>query len=133
MKKLALLGAVLVAVVALSGCITGSTTKKIDSNSISADAVLQALKDADAKLYVTPETCPHCRKQLEILGPQAGDYITITDCAKVACPNIQYVPTWVINGKTYVGTYELEELAAFAGLEENGVEKKGAEGTTPLE
>jgi len=105
-----------------------------DENSVEAYQleVLQALKGAGAKLYVTPATCPHCRHQEDVLGTEAEDYIEIIDCMEQACPGIDWVPTWIINGETYVGAYELCELAVLVGLEEDGIEK-GIEGTTPLE
>ena len=65
----------------------------------------------NATLYVS-KGCPHCIKQLKILGECSN--LTIIDCTKE--PNkcieagIIRVPTWIINNQIYGGVKSIEEL-----------------------
>lgn len=66
--------------------------------------------------------CPHCRNQKELFGDAVKD-IKYVECQ---APNggqtpecekagITAYPTWIINGKQYVGEKSLQELAGITG------------------
>ncbi|MBH8563464.1 vitamin K epoxide reductase family protein [Nostoc sp. CENA67] len=79
-----------------------------------------------AKEYVA-YWCPHCHEQKLIFGKEA--YQIINDNIKIECAadspkakpelcqaaKIQGFPTWIINGKTYNGVQNLDELAKISG------------------
>jgi uncharacterized membrane protein/glutaredoxin len=85
-------------------------------------ALAKHLVEVGAKEYVA-YTCPHCHEQKLLFGKEA--YKILEDKVKVECnPNspkakvdlceaakISSVPTWIINGQTYSGVQNLEELA----------------------
>ena len=66
----------------------------------------------NSTLYVS-NGCHYCINQLKIFGDYA-EYLNIIDCTKE--PNkclesgLTSVPTWIINGKKYVGIKSIEEL-----------------------
>lgn len=66
----------------------------------------------NATLYIS-NGCPHCTTQLKILG-ECSKNLTIIDCTeepnKCLEAEIIRVPTWIINGKKYVGIQSIEEL-----------------------
>jgi len=69
-------------------------------------------------LYVSTG-CPHCASQKELFGSSV-EYLNIIDCRVTQQPcidnNIQYVPTWVINGENKgSGVKTLDELANLTG------------------
>ncbi|BAZ51005.1 vitamin K epoxide reductase family protein [Nostoc ellipsosporum NOK] len=79
-----------------------------------------------AKEYVA-YWCPHCHEQKLIFGKEA--YQIINDNIKIECAadspkgkpelcqaaKIKGFPTWIINGKTYNGVQNLDELAKISG------------------
>lgn len=96
---------------------------KITTTSGEAEiALANHLAKIGAKEYVA-YWCPHCHDQKLLFGQEA--YKIIDNSVKVECAedglkarpdlckaaNIQGFPTWIINGKTYSGVQNLEELA----------------------
>lgn len=89
-------------------------------------ALAQHLVKSGAKEYVA-YWCPHCHEQKLLFGKEA--YQIINDNSKVECANdspkgkpelckaakIESFPTWIINGKSYSGVQNLEELANITG------------------
>lgn len=91
-------------------------------------ALARHLKQVGAKMYGA-YWCPHCHDQKELFGKEALADVPYIECArdaknsqtavceavapKVAAATKQDFgfPTWEINGKFYVGTQTLEELA----------------------
>jgi hypothetical protein len=55
--------------------------------------------------------CHACGSQKELFG-ESYQNLNIIDCwyEREKCANIQYTPTWVINGKEYVGVQTIEKL-----------------------
>ncbi|HLP89089.1 MAG TPA: vitamin K epoxide reductase family protein [Nostocaceae cyanobacterium] len=90
-------------------------------------ALANHLVSVGAKEYVA-FTCPHCHEQKLLFGKEAYKILEDKE-VKVECnPNspkakinlcqaaqITSVPTWIINGKTYSGLQNLEELANATG------------------
>jgi len=58
-------------------------------------------------------TCPHCTEQKKILGSYVSLF-NITDCyADIGVctkADIEFFPTWIINGEKYVGVKSIEQL-----------------------
>ncbi|AFZ60222.1 vitamin K epoxide reductase family protein [Anabaena cylindrica FACHB-243] len=85
-------------------------------------ALAEHLVKIGAKEY-SAYWCPHCHEQKLLFGQEAEKIID--DNIKVECANdspkakldlcqaakIQSFPTWIINGKTYTGVQNLDELA----------------------
>jgi uncharacterized membrane protein/glutaredoxin len=92
----------------------------------SADPKVRALAEhlvkTDAKFYGA-SWCPHCTEQKEMFGasasrlpyiecsPQGRGGAEATICQVM---QIQSYPTWIINGRRYVGILTLEELARYS-------------------
>ena len=55
--------------------------------------------------------CHACRTQEELFG-ESYQNLNVIDCwyEREKCANIQYTPTWVINGEEYVGVQTIEKL-----------------------
>lgn len=89
-------------------------------------ALANHLVKIGAKEYVA-YWCPHCHEQKLMFGKEA--YQIIDNTAKVECANdspkaridlckaanITSFPTWIINGKSYSGVQNLDELAKISG------------------
>jgi uncharacterized membrane protein/glutaredoxin len=89
-------------------------------------ALANHLTQTGAKEYVA-YWCPHCHDQKLLFGQEA--YNIIDKSVKVECApdglkaqpdlckaaGIQGFPTWIINGKTYSGVQNLDELANTSG------------------
>ncbi|HLO89203.1 MAG TPA: vitamin K epoxide reductase family protein [Nostocaceae cyanobacterium] len=90
-------------------------------------ALAQHLVQVKAKEYVS-FTCPHCHEQKLLFGQEAYKILENNEI-KVECnPNspkakvelcqaakIEAFPSWIINGQTYSGVQNLEELANITG------------------
>ena len=68
--------------------------------------------------------CDHCQKQKSLFGAAAAARLLYIECAadgeksqRQLCKqkNIQMFPTWVINGKYFTGTKDLQEIAKLTG------------------
>ena len=70
-----------------------------------------------ATLYVKLG-CPHCEAQEEMFGSNAK-YLNIIDCffEHDKCYGIEYVPTWIIDGKKIQGVQSIEKLQQLTGCE----------------
>jgi len=89
-------------------------------------ALAQHLAKIGAKEYVA-YWCPHCHEQKLLFGKEA--YQVINNSVKVECAadglkaqpelckaaKIEGFPTWIINGQSYSGLQNLEELAKVSG------------------
>jgi len=68
--------------------------------------------------------CPHCQEQKELFG-SAFEQVPYVECSpngpgtpqaqECTEAGITSYPTWIINGRTYVGLRSLEALAAASG------------------
>ncbi|WP_416209847.1 hypothetical protein [Nostoc sp. LEGE 12447] len=93
-------------------------------------ALARHLANTGAKEYVA-WWCPHCHEQKLLFGKEA--YQIISDSIKVECDSkginphpdwceaakIPGFPTWVINGRQYIGVQNLKELAKASGYKGN--------------
>ena len=64
-----------------------------------------------AKLYGS-KTCPDCKKQKEVFGEIAFDFLNYIECSsnQLVCSEIRSVPAWNISGNIYYGVKNLNEL-----------------------
>lgn len=71
-----------------------------------------------SKLYGS-KTCPDCRKQKEIFGEIAFDFLNYIECSSnpQACSEIKSVPAWNISGNIYYGVKNLDELRILSGCD----------------
>ncbi|MBU0907761.1 MAG: hypothetical protein KKD18_04720 [Nanoarchaeota archaeon] len=87
------------------------------SNSANVDEATMRCIAQNSKLYVS-KTCPHCAQQKQILGDYLNLFNTV-DCVdnRQACidAEIEYVPTWEINGEKTTGVFEILELKEMTG------------------
>ncbi len=81
------------------------------------------LTNIKAKVY-TAYWCEHCYAQMSLFGAEAAQYLDRIECApggKNAQPElcreakIEAFPTWIINGKRYVGSQPLGALSNVSG------------------
>lgn len=135
---------VIVAVLTLTGTLAvyanvdgsrASQTPGFEITTPSGQAELELarhLKSIGAKMYGA-YWCPHCHDQKELFGQEAATVFEYVECAddapnsqaqscRAIAPKIQEAtgqqfgfPTWEINGKFYVGTQSLEDLATASG------------------
>ncbi|TAF07238.1 MAG: hypothetical protein EAZ77_10380 [Nostocales cyanobacterium] len=89
-------------------------------------ALAKHLAKVGAKEYVA-YWCPHCHEQKLLFGKEAYQIISENNAVECApdspkgkpelcqAAKIQGFPSWIINGKTYSGVQNLEELANITG------------------
>jgi len=97
-----------------------NSTQKTESNQ-QYEELAKCLTAKGAVLYGA-YWCPHCRNQKELFGDAIKDikYVECQvpnggqteECKKAG---ITAYPTWIINGKQYLGEKSLQELAEIAG------------------
>lgn len=60
--------------------------------------------------------CSACEKQEEMFGDDY-QYLEVVDCFfdRELCGEIQYTPTWIINGEEHVGVQSIDELKNLTG------------------
>ncbi|MEM4166489.1 MAG: hypothetical protein QW153_01170 [Candidatus Bilamarchaeaceae archaeon] len=91
------------------------------NKSFNMEEFAKCLTEKGAVLYGA-YWCPHCRNQKELFG-ESIKYIKYVECQ---APNggqteectkagIDAYPTWIINGKKYLGEKKLSELASLTG------------------
>lgn len=134
MKKILLLGLLVVAVVFLVAC-TPETTSSEDSSSttdlssgdnlaandgkVTTTSFAQCLTDNGAEMYGA-EWCSHCKNQKKEFG-KAFDEVFYIECTeeKDACnaAGITGYPTWIVNGNKYPGEQSFEKLGSLTGCE----------------
>jgi glutaredoxin len=89
---------------------------KTNNNGIVDEATIQCIAQ-NSKIYTT-QTCPHCAEQKRILGDSLSLFDNV-DCTtnQQACidANIEYVPTWEINGEKTTGVFTFEQLKEMTG------------------
>lgn len=88
----------------------------IKNNGDSNEVTLKCIA-SNSTLYVS-KTCGHCALQKQILGTYL-DHFTIIDCSdsrdKCLEAGITAVPTWIINGKKYMGKKSIQNLKELTG------------------
>ena len=102
---------IIIAVVVLAYfIITGSESKTPQTDEEAAKCIGQ-----NSLLYVQLG-CPHCKDQEEMFGDNVK-YLNTIDCFYEGdkCADITGTPTWVINGKKYVGVQDIETLKQLTG------------------
>ena len=90
-------------------------------------ALAKHLRKIGAKLY-TAYWCPHCHEQKQLFGKEAYKILQkkqiIVECAADSpkgqpevcqAAKITGFPSWIINGQTYSGVQNLEQLARISG------------------
>ena len=60
--------------------------------------------------------CHACEIQEDLFG-ENYQYLNVIDCwfEREKCSEIQYTPTWIINGKKYEGVQSIEKLKELTG------------------
>lgn len=83
-----------------------------NNSSVLVEQVAQCLSETDAILYGTL-TCPHCIDQKNMFGEYVSK-IEFVNCEQnlQECleKGVNAYPTWIINGRSYVGTRDLKTL-----------------------
>ncbi len=81
----------------------------------------------NSELYVQLG-CNACETQKEMFGDNYK-YLNVIDCwsEKEKCSEIQYTPTWIINGEKYTGVQSIEKLKELTGCEERCYSDKDCE------
>ena len=73
---------------------------------------------ASKSIIYSSSICPHCQDQKKIIGPSykfLNEVDCYTDPQKCIDANITATPTWLINGKYYVGVESLQQLEQNSG------------------
>ena len=66
-------------------------------------------------IFYRSATCPDCDNQLELFGNGAVRFLNVVNCASAdECPN-GGVPAWKVNGQTYYGIKQFNELIELSG------------------
>lgn len=82
----------------------------------SPEKVAQCLSEKGAKLYAS-QFCPHCQEQKKLFG-DALSKVEVVECSTKLdeCQNagITAYPTWVINGRKFLGTKDMKTLYEIA-------------------
>jgi hypothetical protein len=103
--------AIIFSILLIAGIIIYSKTKGPENNAIPSIQVSEYI-GARSILYVQTG-CSHCIEQEALFGENAK-YLNMIDCVQYAqvCikAGIEATPTWVINGKKYVGVQSIEKL-----------------------
>jgi glutaredoxin len=83
------------------------------------DEFSKCLTAKGVKMYGT-DWCKYCQMQKELFG-SSFKYINFVDCDKnrKECleAGVNAYPTWIINGKNYVGLQQLVTLSQLSGCE----------------
>jgi len=94
-----------------------SVTGLFVKNDNDMDKFAKCLTEKGATLYAS-SYCGHCKNQKEMFGDSLK-YINQVECTEKQelCQQmgIQGVPTWIIDGKSYVGVQSLETLSSITG------------------
>ena len=117
-KKIVLLAAVLAAVALVTVVVFSYSSPPVVGQ---FDAFAQCLTEKGAKFYGSWQ-CGHCSTQKTMLG-SSMKYVDYVECGSLSGPvsqacidaGVQAYPTWVINGKTYVGVQSLQTLSSLTG------------------
>ena len=78
---------------------------------VDVKALVRKLNKSNITIYYS-ETCGACQEQMELFGDQFDNLKNKVSCSlqQEKCADIQYVPTWKIDGENQVGVKQLEEL-----------------------
>jgi uncharacterized membrane protein len=128
-SKLVTLSGVVVAVVVFSSILLQSDVPRGDvGSSVVQTNIAKHLGRVGATMYGSYR-CPHCIHQKELFG-EAFKHVRYVEChpnGENANPSlclakgVRAYPTWEIDGKFYVGTKSIQELAKLSGYErQNG-------------
>lgn len=97
-------------IVAFMSFIVYSVVSK--SGGESPDKVAQCLSEKGAILYAS-QYCPHCQEQKKLFG-NAISKIEMVECSsqieRCQEAGITAYPTWVINGRKFLGTKDMKTL-----------------------
>ena len=110
-----LIVAVIVAVVASAGFLYSMPS----ASSGEDGSFAQCLTDKGAIMYGT-DWCSYCKKQRAMFGESFKDIdyrncdIVGDECSQAG---VRGFPTWVINGRSYVGVQSLEDIGKATGCE----------------
>ena len=98
----------------------------IDTVSGAAETALVEHLIANNVTFYGAYWCNHCQQQKSLFGAAAAAKLPYIECAadgeksqRQLCKqkNIQMFPTWVINGKYFTGTKDLQEIAKLTGYQ----------------
>ena len=88
-------------------------------NDIDLQAFTNCIASQNTTMYGT-SWCHYCSQQKDMLSPYF-DKINFVDCdanqTQCLSMGIEGYPTWIINGKKYVGIQNLEKLSSITGCE----------------
>ena len=106
---------VLILIVAVVSALLLSISGTSSKNSAALAPFAQCLAQKGAVMYGA-YWCPHCHAEKALFG-DSFKYVNYVECTqqinKCIAANIQSYPTWIYpDGKTYVGTQSLQDLAS---------------------
>ena len=114
-------GAIVIALI-IFGIISGTSAEDTGASdngtpNTALEQFAKCLTDNGAVLYAS-EWCGHCKAQKEMFG-DAMQYINHVECNidanKCQAAGIRGYPTWVVNGKQYLGRQPFSALAQATG------------------
>jgi hypothetical protein len=109
-KEKVVTAVIIISILLIAGIVIYSKSK-INTTEIPSVQVSEYI-GARSILYVQTG-CSHCKDQEDLFGENVK-YLNIIDCLNntQACINagIEATPTWMINGKKYVGVQSVEKL-----------------------
>ncbi len=115
-----------VVILALHANYTAPQPEPVGPEDPQVRALAEHLKDAGV-LFYGASWCPHCQEQKHMFGASASR-LPYIECSPAGSPNapqsptcnragIESYPTWIINGRAYVGqVMTLAELASVTGF-----------------
>ncbi|MBL7160436.1 MAG: hypothetical protein ISS93_01125 [Candidatus Aenigmarchaeota archaeon] len=122
-KRMSAYAAVIVVVVVGLGFGLSSTGFFVSDNPATSNSpsssLAKCLTANGVEMYGT-STCPACQTQKANFG-DSFEYINYIECGPDGNPElcvekgIEAIPTWIINGQTYVGILSAEKLAELSG------------------
>ncbi|MCL4404961.1 hypothetical protein M1295_00045 [Patescibacteria group bacterium] len=88
------------------------------ANSTALDSFAKCLSQKGFTMYGL-YSCPHCQEEKALFG-DSFQYVNYVECSsnpdECTAKNVNAVPTWIgPDGKTYVGTQSLQNLASVSG------------------
>lgn len=109
---------IIIAVLALIVTVAYFVTKPVGQLT-AKDIFAKCLSEKGAVMYGA-EWCPHCKDQIALFG-ESFRYINYVECPQnpELCRQngIEGYPTWIINGRKYVGKQSLSQLSRATGCQ----------------
>lgn len=117
-KRVWALITVLLLIIALAVILVIYSAPKSAGNSVALDTFAECLSQKGFTMYGL-YSCPHCQAEKALFG-SSFQYVNYVECStnpdECTAKNVNAVPTWIgPNGKTYVGTQTLQDLANVSG------------------